>query len=610
MVNPEYAQKLKEKASLLPYSPGVYIMKDKNGKIIYIGKSKKIKNRVSQYFNETDFKSYKTNIMTSHIADFEYILCDTEIEALSLENNLIKTHKPKYNIKLKDDKSYPYIAINLNEEYPRFFMTRDRSNITTTYFGPYTGISTVFDVIRAVNRAFSLPPCRYSFPKDKGKIKHCIYRQMGCISPCKLEVSSQMYKEQLKYALDFLNGNHDQLINSLNDKMLTASDNMQYELAASYRDQIASINHLYEKQKVVANPDIDKDIIGFYDDGNISCLSILYIRGGKLLDNEYTYFSYGEIIDSSILTDYICNLYDVRSSYVKEIEICDYFTSDDIDLLSEYLSKASNRKVYISSPKRGDKVKLVNLANENAKQKCTEYKRKKTNYEKAEIRLAQIAGLEVVPQRIEAFDISNLGNENIKAGLVVFQDGKPDKNAYRIFNIKSVEHEDDYASMRECVDRHLRNLSEGDGIMPDLILIDGGKGHISSVKDIFYSYGLPIAYLGMVKDDKHRTRALVSNDGEIDISLEKEVYSLIYSIQEEVHRYTVKNMMAKKRKTYKKSSLENIQGVGKVKAKLLLDHFTSISNLKEASVKEITDVKLIDENLAKTIYDYLHKEKK
>lgn len=610
MIRKEFSQKLKEKAQSLPLSPGIYIMKDTSGKIIYVGKSKKLRNRVSQYFNETNFHSPKTDAMTHNIADFEYILCNNEIEALSLENNLIKLHKPKYNIKLKDDKSYPYIAVNLNDDYPRYIMTRDRTKKEYTYFGPYSGISTAFDIIKAVNRTFSLPSCRYAFPKDKGKIKHCIYMQMGCIAPCKESVTKEEYAERFKSSLSFFSGNRSELIKNLTEEMMKASDSQQYELAAVYRNQILSIKKLDDKQKVVADPGTDKDIIGFYDNGNVSCICSLYIRDGKLSDSDYTYFSGGEIIESGDIVAYLANQYSGRLYIPKEIVLPNIVNEDDMNLLKEWLSSSKNIKINPVVPKKGVKEKLVELAIENAKQKCLEYKVRETNYEKATVAIARLAGLEVIPDIIEAFDISNLGNENIKAGLVVFKGGKPLKSAYRIFNIKSTDVQNDYASMKEAVQRHLNDLREGKSIMPDLILIDGGVGHVSSVNEVMVNNNSDIPFLGMVKNEKHVTRALVSNEGIIDISKEKELYSLLYKIQEEVHRFTVSGMMNKKLKSMKTSSLEQISGIGKQKAALLLDKFGGLDNIKNSSVEELMKVKGINADLAENIIKFLNEEKK
>ncbi len=609
MVNSQYANALKEKASQLPLSPGVYIMHDSSGKIIYVGKSRKLRNRVSQYFNNTDFKSVKTDNMTSKIADFEYIVCDTEIEALSLENSLIKLHKPKYNIKLKDDKSYPYVAINLSEEYPKFIMTRSRKDNALKYFGPYTSTATVFGIISTLDKTFGLPSCRHSFPKDKGKIKHCIYKQMGCVAPCLETVTPEDYKFRLNMALNFLTNGSSELKQDLQNKMMDAAENEQYELAAIFRDRIRAIDRLSDKQKVVANVGIERDVIASHIDNEISAITVLYIRDGKLVDSETEFFSGGEIVDSSAVLTYLCELYEKRGYIPKEIESSNVLSKEDADLLSEWLSEKAGNKVRINIPEKGEKAKLVKLAEENATQKCKEYKTSSSRNEMTLTRLAKITGLEVVPQRIEAFDISNIGNEHIVAGMVVFIDGKPSKKDYRLFKMKYTSSQDDYASMREALMRHISHFSDKDASIPDLILLDGGKAHLSVITALFKEENCFVPVLGMVKDDKHRTRALVSEDGEIDILGERDIFALIYRIQEEVHRFTVGNMTKSKRKTEKRSVLENIKGIGPSKAKALLDGFKGLSAIKTASKDELMKVKGVNEEMAEEIIEYFAKKK-
>ena len=609
MVNSKYANALKEKAALLPLCPGVYIMHDASGKIIYVGKSRKLRNRVSQYFNNTDFKSVKTDAMTSKIADFEYIVCDTEIEALSLENSLIKLHQPRYNVKLKDDKSYPYIAINLNDEYPRFFMTRSRKDKKVKYFGPYTSTATVYGVISAMVKTFGLPSCRHSFPKDKGKIRHCIYRQMGCVSPCLESVSTEEYMLRLDMALDFLTNGSSALKTDLQNKMNAASENEQYELAAVFRDRIRAIDRLSDKQKVVAQVGVERDVIATHTENEISAITALYIRDGKLMDSETEYFSGGEIIDSSALVTYMCDLYEKRGYIPKEIEVSSVLTEEDSALLSKWLSERAEYKVKVNIPEKGEKAKLVTMAEENAAQKCHEYKSSSSRNEMTLARLAKITGLEVIPERIEAFDISNIGNENIVAGMVVFVDGKPSKSDYRLFKMKAQKSQDDYASMREALQRHIAHFDDENSTIPDLILLDGGKAHLSVISDLFREENCFVPLLGMVKDDKHRTRALVSEEGEIDILSERDVFALIYRIQEEVHRYTVGSMNRSKRKTEKTSVLENIKGIGPAKAKELLSRFGGLSGIKKASKEELLSVKGINEQTADDIVEYFSEKK-
>lgn len=605
MVNAAYAASLREKASLLPLSPGVYIMRGDGGKVIYVGKSKKLKNRVSQYFHETDFKSVKTDMMTSLVRDFEYIVCDTETEALTLENSLIKLYKPRYNIKLKDDKSYPYISVNMHDEYPRFTVTRKREDPRALYFGPYSGTTIVYGIINAMQKTFGLPACNRRFPRDKGKVTHCIYRQIGCLAPCDENVTSEQYRESFSEAVDFLSGNYKKITDELTEKMLYASENEMFEAAAVCRDRIRAIEKLREKQKVVASPEVERDVISAYAGDAVSAVCVFYIRGGKLTDSEIFYFSGGEILDSSALCSFICELY-VRREYIpKEITVGGELSESDKELCESWLSEKTNRKVNLTIPLRGEKKKLCDMAKENAEQKCKEYLLSSQKTDKTLARLASLAGLETVPERIEAFDISNIGDEHITAGMVVFENGKPKKSDYRIFRMKTVSTRDDYASMREAVSRRCAHLSDDGAVAPDLFLIDGGAAHVSAAKQAMREAGYDIPTLGMVKDDKHRTRALVGEDGdEIQILSEQQVYSLIYKIQEEVHRFTISKMMGGKRKAEKTSVLENVSGVGKVKAKALLAVFGGLSAIKQADISELCRVKGITESIAKNIKEY------
>lgn len=605
MVNAAYAASLREKASLLPLSPGVYIMRGDGGKVIYVGKSKKLKNRVSQYFHETDFKSVKTDMMTSLVRDFEYIVCDTETEALTLENSLIKLYKPRYNIKLKDDKSYPYISVNMHDEYPRFTVTRKREDPRALYFGPYSGTTVVYGIINAMQKTFGLPACNRRFPRDKGKVSHCIYRQIGCLAPCDENVTSEQYRESFSEAVDFLSGNYKKITDELTEKMLYASENEMFEAAAVCRDRIRAIEKLREKQKVVASPEVERDVISAYAGDAVSAVCVFYIRGGKLTDSEIFYFSGGEILDSSALCSFICELY-VRREYIpKEITVGGELSESDKELCESWLSEKTNRKVNLTIPLRGEKKKLCDMAKENAEQKCKEYLLSSQKTDKTLARLASLAGLETVPERIEAFDISNIGDEHITAGMVVFENGKPKKSDYRIFRMKTVSTRDDYASMREAVSRRCAHLSDDGAVAPDLFLIDGGAAHVSAAKQAMREAGYDIPTLGMVKDDKHRTRALVGEDGdEIQILSEQQVYSLIYKIQEEVHRFTISKMMGGKRKAEKTSVLENVSGVGTAKAKALLAVFGGLSAIKQADISELCRVKGITESIAKNIKEY------
>ena len=610
MVNSEYAARLREKASSLPLSPGIYIMKDKSGKVIYVGKSRALKNRVSQYFHESGMNGPKTEMMTSNVYDFDYILCDTEIEALTLENNLIKLYHPRYNIKLKDDKSYPYLKATVNEEFPRFVMTRKRESEKAKYFGPYTSTATVYGIISALQKTFGLPSCKKTFPGDRGKVKNCVYRQLGCIAPCDPEVPSEQYKEAFMEAVSFLSGNSERLLESLTQKMEYASENLAFEAAALYRDRIRAVQKLEEKQKVVASPDTERDIIAWHVGDPISAICVFYIRFGKLVDTELFYFSGGEILDSSAVVSFILELYTRREYIPKEINPADILAEEDASVLASLLTEKAGYKVSVRTPFKGETRRLCDMARENASARSLEYAKSSEKSEKSLVRLATLCGLETVPERIEAFDISNFGDEAITAGMVVYENAKPKKSDYRLFSIRSTKHRDDYTSMREAVSRHAAHLSDEGAKLPDLILIDGGENHRNIAATALAEAGYPqIPVFGMVKDEYHKTRALVGENGEISIAAEQSVYTLIYHIQEEVHRFTISKMSEKKRKTQTTSVLEDIPGIGKARAKSLLAHFGGLAGIKKATETELQAIRGVTPEIAKSITEYFKKSK-
>lgn len=604
MVNPEYAKRLREKAASLPLSPGVYLMKDSADKVIYVGKSRVIKNRVSQYFHENGANGPKTNAMTSHIYDFEYILCDTEIEALTLENSLIKLYHPRYNIKLKDDKSYPYLKATVNEEYPRFLMTRRRDADKAKYFGPYTSTATVYGIISAMQKTFGLPSCRRTFPRDRGRVTNCIYKQLGCVAPCDPECSPDEYREAFSEAVSFLSGDYQAIVSSLTEKMNFAAEHLAYEAAAAYRDRIQAVKKLEEKQKVVANPDTERDIIAWHAGDPVSSICVFYIRSGKLIDSEIFYFSGGEILDSAAITSFLFELYTRREYIPKEIDLSDPLTEEDVGTLTPWLAQKAGARILLRTPVKGETRRLCDMARENAEQRAAEYAHTAERDEKALVRLAALLGLETVPERIEAFDISNFGNENITAGMVVYEKGKPQKSEYRLFGIKSIAERDDYASMREAVSRRISHLADKDAAFPDLILIDGGETHRRVAAQVISEAGYHIPVFGMVKDDYHKTRALVGEEGEISIAAERSVYTLIYKIQEEVHRFTISKMSAAKRKVQKTSVLEGIKGIGKARAKALLSRFGGLAGIKAATEEELCSVAGITPEIAEQIRNY------
>ncbi len=600
-------KRLLEKANTLPMRPGVYIMRGASGGVIYVGKAKKLKNRVTQYFRNSQ-KDVKTFNMVSAVCDFEYYVCDTEMEALTLENTFIKQYTPKYNIKLKDAKKYPYIKIT-NEEYPRLMMTRTRSDDKGKYFGPYSGTSTVFSIINMLSSALGLPTCKLKFPRDIGKSRPCIYYQMNrCMGPCTGGVTKEEYNAKIKLAADILKGNTGAVKKEITEKMLAYAEEEKFELAAKCRDVLISLDRLTEKQKVVAAPDTEHDVIGLYCDDLSSAVSVFYIRDGKLSDRSEYVFGQDRILDSENISSFICEHYKIRQYIPREILLSFEMDEDDRAVVSEYLASVAGHKVIVRTPERGALKTLCDMVRDNAEEKAKNYKIQNEKDESVLVRLCELLCLETYPERIEAYDISNIGSEHITAGMIVTENTKFKKSDYRYFNIKSVsDTPDDYASMCEAISRRVSHLDDGEGSYseyPDLILLDGGRGHVSSVRTMLDQMGVDIPVFGMVKDDFHKTRALCTDKEEISIAKENAVFTFIYNIQEEVHRFTVSRMQNAKRKTLKKSSLTKISGIGDTKAKSLLSHFGGLQKVKEASFDDLLSVKGIFRADAQNIIDY------
>ncbi len=593
-------KELKEKASRLPLCPGVYLMKDKGGKIIYVGKSKALKNRVLSYFTDLDSHTIKTAHLVSNIRDFEVMLTTTEIEALALENRLIKLHTPKFNIKLKDGKSYPYIKVTMNEEYPRILVDRKRVNDGARYFGPYSGMSTAYNIVNTVRKTFGIPDCKRSFPKDIGKGRPCLNYQIGlCSGPCTGKISSEEYKKIFSDILPFLGGAIDPVKKSLTEQMEFASENMMFETAALCRDRIKSLTKLWDKQKVVAAPNVDQDVIALHTDDTCSSIAVFYIRSGAVTDKECFVYGADMIVDGDALTSFIFELYRIREYIPKEILLDFPICTDDISALGELLTEKAGRKVTIRLPEKGNLKKLCEMVRQNAKEYAQQYNTKVEKESDTLIRLSQLLSLEVVPEKIEAFDISNYGNENITAGKVRIENGKFIKDAYRTYKISGTQ--DDYASMAEAVKRR---FSHPEDEFPDLLLLDGGKTHVGVIKPLLTEMGIDIPVFGMVKDEYHKTRALTTDNEEISIAREQPVFLLIYKLQEEVHRYTVSRMTGAKRKTLKRSTLQNISGIGPTKAKSLLSTFGGLNGVKNASYDELCAVKGISKKDAENILNH------
>ncbi len=593
--------------------PGVYIMKDRTGKVIYVGKSRKLKMRVTQYFQNSE-KNIKTAKMVATVRDFDYILCATEIEALALENSLIKQYSPRYNIRLKDAKSYPYIKVTQGE-YPQIIVTRKREADGAKYFGPYSGMSTAYSIIGTLRRTLGLPACKRSFPRDIGKERPCIYYQMGrCRGVCTGKVSPEDYASLIRCACDILRGNTAPSRRELAENMMQFAENEQFEAAARARDTIRALEALSSKQHMVGTPGSEEDIISLYTDELGSAISVFYVRDGALTDKSEFTFGADEIFDSEALTSFICRHYRMREYIPKNIYTSFELEPEDIELAESFLRSLSGRAVEIKNPKRGEMRALTEAAAANAAERAKQYQESVRRDDGVLIRLAEQLALEVVPERIEAYDISNLGSEHITAGMIVMENGKFRRSDYRVFGIKSVTNSaDDYASMREALTRRFAHLDDDGGafsVLPDLILLDGGRGHVSVVKELFAELELDIPVFGMVKDSYHKTRALCTEDAEINIARDQQVFVFIYKIQEEVHRFTVSRMEGAKRKTLKRSSLETVKGIGPTKAKTLLSAFGGLGKLKTAEEAEIARVKGISAADAKNIFEHFHGDKK
>ncbi len=614
----ERMQKLHAEAMQLPERPGVYIMHGEGDKIIYVGKSRNLKNRVSQYFGNND-KNIKTMKMAASVRRFECIHCDTEIEALTLENTLIKQHTPRYNIRLKDAKSYPFIKLTA-DEYPKLMMTRKRLDDGGRYFGPYSGTQSVFAVISLMNKTFGLYSCRKRFPADIGKTRPCINYQMGhCPGICTGKVSAEDYAERINSAAEVLRGNTAKVKRTLEEDMFRYAEEEQFEAAARCRDAIEALGKLSQRQKAVAAPGTDRDVVGVFENDALTMLCILRIRDGALNDKLEFPLSGDVIADASAMISILFEHYRMSEDIPDSMLLGFDCPAAEMQSLGESLAQLRHKKVDISKPVIGDNKKLCDLACENAKQAAAKYLRDNEKTDEAAVMLASLLSLEVVPYRIEAYDISNIGSEHITAGMIVTEGGKFAKSEYRSFKIATTEGQDDYGSLRETLLRRLKYLlpeteetNASFSQTPDLILLDGGVNHLSVALDVMNELGVDIPVAGMVKDEFHKTRALVAFDGEefceINIARQREVFVFIYKIQEEVHRYSIGRMTSAKRKTVKTSSLTKIDGIGPAKAKALLAAFGGYNGVKNASPEALANVKGINTTDVLRITSYFRKE--
>ena len=611
VINPNLPA-LREKAATLPLSPGVYLMRDKEGTVVYVGKSRKLKNRVTSYFVGNDH-TVKTARMVSRVADFDYILCDGEMEALTLENVLIKRYSPKYNVKLKDAKSYPYIKISRGE-YPALSVTRERKDDKGRYFGPYQSSATAHEALDAVRRVFSLPACRRSFPEEIGRERPCIYDQMGrCVAPCRNGVTAEEYRALVKCAGWVLEGNVTETERELTEQMKAASEREEYEIAAKYRDRIAALHRLSDKQKVVCDASVSRDVFALSEDDLCGVFAVLNVRAGKLLNKNEYLFSAGEIAEGNDVTGLLLRYYSEIGDYPREVLTDFPLDPEDCAVLSELFSREAGHAVAVKTPKRGELRALCDMARENARQRAERYRTESTQKEQTLFSLASLLGLEVLPERIEAYDISNLGQEHITASMAVFAGGKPKRSDYRTFKIRTTDGVDDYGAMREALTRRLSHIGDGSsslGETPDLILVDGGVGHVHAGRAALEETGhTEIPLYGMIKDDFHKTRAMTDGENELSFARRQDVYVLIYKIQEEAHRIAVSSVMRAKSKTLTRSSLEAIPGIGPAKARRLLAAFGSLRALGDANEQTVAAVRGISERDAKAVAAYFAEKK-
>lgn len=602
-------ERLRDKANSLPQEPGVYIMKSSDGTVIYVGKSKKLKNRVTSYFVGQSH-SYKTAKMVSLVKDFDYIVCKTEIEALTLENVLIKKHSPKYNIKLKDAKSYPYIKVTA-EEYPKLFVTRERRSDRAKYFGPYQSSQGAHAALDAVMRIFTLATCKRSFPRDIGRERPCIYRDMGrCVAPCTGKVSPTEYRSLVKCAEWVLDGNVKETERLLTAEMNEAAENMEFERAATIRDSIYALAKLSEKQKVVADGKVNRDIFAIYTSETEGVLAMLSVRGGALVNKNEFILSHSELTSPDDVISLIADYYDTTGNIPREVMLDFSLDEEDTKLLSEYLSLTTKYKVQVKIPERGDGRALCDMALENAKESARQHRLEGEREDKNLRRFSELLGLSELPKRIEAYDISNIGNENITASMVVYSGGKLKKSDYRVFTVKTTIGADDYGSMREVLGRRFAHIGDGTqslGESPDLILLDGGATHVGVVRKLMEERGIEIPLFGMVKDDYHKTRAITDGEREISIAHEQGVYTFVYNLQEEAHRFALKHSQGAKIRTMTHSTLEKIKGIGPKKAKLLLASMP-LAKIRTAKTSELSAISGISEADAERIYEYYHKK--
>ena len=598
-------EELKEKALSLPYAPGVYIMRDKADKVIYVGKAKKLKNRVSQYFQDTASHTPKTRMMVSKIDHFDTIVAASEFEALVLECSLIKRYLPKYNILLKDDKGYPYLRLNMKDVYPRITLVSKTADDGASYYGPFGSRGVTQDVMEAIQLTLKLPGCHKQFPRDIGKERPCLnYHMNQCAGWCQENKTCTEYRQTMEQARQLLQGNYKQVADSIRKQMLAAAENLEFELAASLRDRLHAVESLGQKQLVTAGTLADTDVVGYGETETKACFAVLHFSNGNLLDKEYEIFQRPD--DKAEAVSSLMKQFYLSRGLAPKIVLLP-FALEDSELFSQLMEQRFGRSSRLRIPQRGDNVRLVELANKNALEEAERATGKEERTSAVLSMIGKMLSIEP-PNRIESYDISNISGTDIVGGMVVFQSGKPKRSDYKRFKLEGLSGQDDYGSMRQVLLRRFTHyLSEDKGFSerPDLLLIDGGTVHARVAADALRELGLTLPVFGMVKDDRHRTRALVTPEGkEISMETNQTVFSFIGNIQEETHRFAITYHRQLRSKRLRYSELDGIPGIGPKRKQQLLRQFKSLSAIAQATLPELE--RLLPKDAAAAVYSHFH----
>jgi len=617
---------IEEELKKLPAQPGVYIMHDKRDEIIYVGKAISLKNRVRQYFQSSRNKTAKIEQMVSRIARFEYIITDSELEALVLECNLIKEHRPKYNTMLKDDKAYPYIKVTVTEDFPRVQFARLMKKDKNKYFGPYTSAGAVKDTIDLIHKIYKIRTCSRSLPKDIGKDRPCLnYHIKQCDAPCQGGISKEAYGENIAQALEFLNGHYEKVLSMLEEKMMLASSEMDFEKAIEYRELLTSVKQVAQKQKITSSSMQDRDIIALARDEEDAVVQVFFVREGKLIGREHFHMAVATAENAAqLLSEFIKQFYAGTPFLPRELWV--QAEPEDSEVICRWLSARKGQKVRIVAPKKGEKERLVELAQKNAQlvlsQDKEKIKREELRTLGAMNQIGSWLGMERV-RRVEAFDISNISGYESVGSMVVYEDGKPKRNDYRKFKIRTVTGANDYASMREVLLRRFghgleeKSRLQKDGIdqemgsftrFPDLLMMDGGKGQVNIALEVLKELQLEIPVCGMVKDDNHRTRGLYYQNVEVPIDRHSEGFRLITRIQDEAHRFAIEYHRSLRGKSQVRSLLDDIPGIGAARRRALMRHFKSLEAIKAAEVEELAQAPGMNRLAAKNVYDFFRTE--